>query len=367
MDLNCKRAPGRTLAAGWLYAAGVVMFSQDIASLVLHLGGRWLDNPPIDPGEYPLGAMAFVLVALLAMCLIRSAAPTVEWDIMHERFHKPVPTRWIAFAAFMTSALAGMLDPVEPLAVVTGALFAVEGALDALLLRDLRLTVPYTKRSSVLLRAPVVAAAYCALAASAGDQSAAFLLRVVLVILAPSMEPLGFEVAGFEDVSTAEYWEEDDPNPHHASWVCLVLLAFVLAAFLLGPVDAQGVLPVAAIIGVIYLLSGDFSDALRVRAVLSLLICAGILHVADDSLATVSIACTVAVLVLMSLTPACATVGRLIAFLVMLMAACWLLGPYYRDTVLEALGAAWLIFAYAWQRCALWTRTGARHIRFHLD
>ena len=234
---------------------------------------------------------------------------------------------------------------------------------DALLVRDVRQAIPRAKRPTVLLRAMLIVAACYGLAALLGFELVALLLRVAVAVLAPVAEGLPLELCDLGDETLRGEAHELNRELRRVTWACGGLLALMLADMLLGVSEMAWVLGLVCVLAVVYVSLGRFTLALHVRTLLAVVVGVVLGFVVRDTMGTAWLACTVVVLVGLSVIPVDQTAPGLVAFLGFVALAFWLERDIEIRMVIEVFTPLILVLMYYWQRVAVREHTDGRRIR----
>lgn len=354
---------GRILAAGWFYALSVVLFALDIAHASLFLGSSWLNNPPTDLDFYWWGFIVFIGLCFVGFYYVRDLTPAIDVEGDPLRFSREGSARHFALTGLVLAMPLVLFEPGDPLYMFSAGLMVVQGMTDALLIRDVRQAVPRTKRPTVLLRAMLIVTACYGVAALLGFELAALLLRVAVVILAPVAEGLPLEVCDLGDETLRGESHAINRELRRVAWACGALLALMLVDMLLGVSEMTWVLGLVCVLAGVYVSLGRFTLALHVRMLLAVVIGIVLGFVVRDTMGVAWLACTVAVLVGLSIVPVGRTAPGMVAFLGFVAIAFWLERDIEIRMVIEVFAPAVLVFMYIWQRVAVRDHRDGRRIR----
>ena len=354
---------GRILAAGWFYALSVVLFALDIAHASLFLGSSWLNNPPTDLDFYWWGLITFIGLCFVGYYYVRDLTPAIDVKGDPLRFSREGSARHFALTGLVLAMPLTLFEAGDPLYMFSAGLMVAQAMADALLVRDVRQAIPRTKRPTVLLRAMLVVTACYGLAALLGFEFAALLLRVAVVILAPVAEGLPLEVCDLGDETLRGESHAINRELRRVAWACGALLALMLADMLLGASETTWVLGLVCVLAGVYVSLGRFTLALHVRMLLAVVIGIVLGFVVLDTMGMAWLACTVAVLVGLSVVPVGRTAPSLVAFLGFVAIAFWLEGDIEIRMAIEVFAPAILVFMYIWQRVAVREHRDGRRVR----
>jgi hypothetical protein len=354
---------GRILAAGWFYALSVVLFALDIAHASLFLGSSWLNNPPTDLDFYGWGFIVFIGLCFVGFYYVRDLTPAIDVEGDPLRFSREGSARHFALTGLVLAMPLVLFDPGDPLYMFSAGLMVVQAMVDALLVRDVRQAIPHAKRPTVLLRAMLTVAACYGLAALLGFELVALLLRVAVAVLAPVAEGLPLELCDLGDETLRGEAHELNRELRRVTWACGGLLALMLADMLLGVSEMAWVLGLVCVLAVVYVSLGRFTLALHVRTLLAVVVGVVLGFVVRDTMGIAWLACTVVVLVGLSVVPVDQTAPGLVAFLGFVALAFWLERDIEIRMVIEVFAPLILVLMYYWQRVAEREHVDGRRIR----
>ena len=354
---------GRILAAGWFYALSVVLFALDIAHASLFLGSSWLNNPPTDLDFYWWGFIVFIGLCFVGFYYVRDLTPAIDVEGDPLRFSREGSARHFALTGLVLAMPLVLFEPGDPLYMFSAGLMVVQGMTDALLIRDVRQAVPCTKRPTVLLRAMLIIAFCYGLATWLGFELAALLIRVSAVILAPVAEGLPLELCDLGDEASRGESDASSREFRRVTWACGALLALMLVDVLLGASRPMWVLGLVCVLAGVYVSLGRFTLAMHVRTMLAVVVGVALGFTVCDTMGVAWLACTVAVLVGLSVAPVDQTAPGLVAFFGLVALAFWLERDFGIQLVVETFAPLTLVLIYAWQRIAARERGDGRRIR----
>lgn len=358
-----QTSAGRILAAGWFYALSVVLFALDIAHASLFLGSGWLNNPLTDLDFYEWGFLAFIGLCFVGFYFVRDLTTGIDAEGDPLRFSRSGGVRCFALTGLVLAMPLALYEPGDPLYILGATIMVAQAMADALLVRDVRQAIPRTKRPTVLLRAMLVVAACYGLAALLGFELTALLLRVAVTVLTPVAEGLPLELCNLGDEALLGETHELNRELRRVTWTCGALLALVLADMLLGPSEMTWVLGPACVLVGVYVSLGRFTLALHVRTLLAVVIGVVLGFAVRDTMGMAWLACTVAVLVGLSVVPVDRTAPGLVAFLGFVALAFWLERDIEIQVVIEFFAPLVLVLMYYWQRVAVREHAGGRRVR----
>ena len=354
---------GRILAAGWFYALSVVLFALDIAHASLFLGSSWLNNPPTDLDFYWWGFIVFIGLCFVGFYYVRDLTPAIDVEGDPLRFSREGSARHFALTGLVLAMPLVLFEPGDPLYMFSAGLMVVQGMTDALLIRDVRQAVPCTKRPTVLLRTMLIIAFCYGLATWLSFELAALLIRVSAVILAPVAEGLPLELCDLGDEASRGESDASSREFRRVTWACGALLALMLVDVLLGASRPMWVLGLVCVLAGAYVSLGCFTLVMHVRTMLAVVVGAALGFTVCDTMGVAWLACTVAVLVGLSVAPVDQTAPGLVAFLGFVALAFWLERGFGIQLVVETFAPLTLVLIYAWQRIAARERGDGRRIR----
>lgn len=361
--VRLQASASRVMAAGWFYALSVVLFALDIAHASLFLGSSWLNNPPTDLDFYWWGLITFIGLCFVGYYYVRDLTPAIDVKGDPLRFSREGSARHFALTGLVLAMPLTLFEAGDPLYMFSAGLMVAQAMADALLVRDVRQAIPRTKRPTVLLRAMLVVTACYGLAALLGFELAALLLRVAVVILAPVAEGLPLEVCDLGDETLRGESHAINRELRRVAWACGALLALMLADMLLGASETTWVLGLVCVLAGVYVSLGRFTLALHVRMLLAVVIGIVLGFVVLDTMGMAWLACTVAVLVGLSVVPVGRTAPSLVAFLGFVAIAFWLERDIEIRMAIEVFAPAILVFMYIWQRVAVREHRDGRRVR----
>lgn len=137
----------------------------------------------------------------------------------------------------------------------------------------------------------------------------------------------------------------------------------MLADMLLGVSETTWVLGLVCVLAGVYVSLGRFTLALHVRTLLAVVIGIVLGFVVRDTMGIAWLACTVVVLVGLSVVPADQTAPGLVAFLGFVALAFWLERDIEIRMVIEVFAPLILVLMYYWQRVAVREHVDGRRIR----
>ena len=353
----------RILAAGWFYALSVVLFALDIAHASLFLGSSWLNNPPTDLDFYGWGFIVFIGLCFVGFYYVRDLTPGIDVEGDPLRFSREGSARHFALTGLVLAMPLVLFDPGDPLYMFSAGLMVVRGMTDALLIRDVRQAVPCTKRPTVLLRAMLIIAFCYGLATWLSFELAALLIRVSAVILAPVAEGLPLELCDLGDEASRGESDASSREFRRVTWACGALLALMLVDTLLGASRPMWVLGLVCVLAGVYVSLGRFTLAMHVRTMLAVVVGVALGFTVCDTMGVAWLACTVAVLVGLSVVPVDQAAPGLVAFFGLVALAFWLERGFGIQLVVETFAPLTLVLMYAWQRIAARERGDGRRIR----
>ena len=357
-----KASAGRILAAGWFYALSVVLFALDIAHASLYLGSSWLNNPPTDLDFYEWGFIAFIGLCFMGFYYVRDLTTGIDVEEDPLRFSRSGNVRCFALTGLILAMPLTLFEPGDPLYMISATFMVAQAMADALVVRDVRQAIPRAKRPTVLLRAMLVVAVCYGLAVLLGFELAALLLRVAVAVLAPVVEGFPLELCDLGDETLRGESHALNRELRRVTWACGALLALMLVDMLLGVSEMTWVLGLVCVLAGVYVSLGRFTLALHVRTLLAVVIGVVLGFAVRDTMGMAWLACTVVVLVELSVVPVNRTAPGLVAFLGFVAVAFWLERDIEIRMVIEVFAPVVLVMMYVWQRIAA-RELGGRRVR----